>query len=193
MTSFSIFRQHWKNLSWVLNTFENFMEKSKCSIFHNILKYMIFQRRKNALLWGKELIDTHLLCSSWHPMHVNGSINHIPEFGNKIWSIWNRWWKSNKSCSNMIIKQWKMQQSLINKSQISFTIEFSCLLSCLHTFLGSLYWFIMLAYMVFFLSSTEIHGEQWLSGRVLDLRLNGRGFESHRRHCFVSFSKTRES
>ena len=32
-------------------------------------------------------------------------------------------------------------------------------------------------------------GAQWLSGRVLDSRLNGRGFEPHRRHCVVSLSK----
>ena len=28
-------------------------------------------------------------------------------------------------------------------------------------------------------------GVQWLSGRVLDSRLRGRGFETHRRHCVV--------
>ena len=28
-------------------------------------------------------------------------------------------------------------------------------------------------------------GEQWLSGRVLDSRPRGRGFEPHRRHCVV--------
>ena len=28
-------------------------------------------------------------------------------------------------------------------------------------------------------------GAQWLSGRVLDSRLKGRGFEPHRRHCVV--------
>ena len=32
-------------------------------------------------------------------------------------------------------------------------------------------------------------GAQWLSGRVLDSRLMGRGFEPHRRHCVVSLSK----
>ena len=32
-------------------------------------------------------------------------------------------------------------------------------------------------------------GAQWLSGRVLDSRQRGRGFESHRRHCVVSLSK----
>ena len=31
---------------------------------------------------------------------------------------------------------------------------------------------------------------QWLSGRALDSRLKGHGFESHRGHCVVSFSKT---
>ena len=30
-----------------------------------------------------------------------------------------------------------------------------------------------------------VAGAQWLSGRVLDSRLRGRGFETHRRHCLV--------
>ena len=32
-------------------------------------------------------------------------------------------------------------------------------------------------------------GAQWLSGRVLDSRPKGRGFEPHRRHCVVYLSK----
>ena len=32
---------------------------------------------------------------------------------------------------------------------------------------------------------TSAVGEQWLSGRVLDLRPRGRGLEPHRRHCVV--------
>ena len=32
-------------------------------------------------------------------------------------------------------------------------------------------------------------GAQWLSGRVLDSRPRGRGFDPHRRHCVVSLSK----
>ena len=32
-------------------------------------------------------------------------------------------------------------------------------------------------------------GAQWLSGRVLDSRPRGRGFEPHRPHCVVSLSK----
>ena len=32
-------------------------------------------------------------------------------------------------------------------------------------------------------------GAQWLSGRVLDSRPKGRGFELHRRQCVVSLSK----
>ena len=32
-------------------------------------------------------------------------------------------------------------------------------------------------------------GAQWLSGRVLDSRPRGQGFESHWRHCDVSLSK----
>ena len=33
-------------------------------------------------------------------------------------------------------------------------------------------------------------GAQWLSGRVLDSRPRGRGFEPHRRHCVVALGKT---
>ena len=35
----------------------------------------------------------------------------------------------------------------------------------------------------------HLQGAQWLSGRVLDSRPKGRGFEPHRRHCVVSLSK----
>ena len=35
----------------------------------------------------------------------------------------------------------------------------------------------------------KIEGVQWLSGRVLDSRPRGSGFEPHRRHCVVSLSK----
>ena len=34
---------------------EHWLQKSKCSIFHNIFKYMIFQRSQKALLWSKGL------------------------------------------------------------------------------------------------------------------------------------------
>ena len=53
------FWQHGKNSSYILNTFEilwkmeHLLQKSKSSIFHNIFKYMIFQRRQRALLWSK--------------------------------------------------------------------------------------------------------------------------------------------
>ena len=33
--------------------------------------------------------------------------------------------------------------------------------------------------------ATVVVGAQWLSGRVLDSRPKGRGFEPHRRHCVV--------
>ena len=38
-------------------------------------------------------------------------------------------------------------------------------------------------------SQVDVLGAQWLSGRVLDLRLRGCGFEPHWRHCIVSLSK----
>ena len=37
--------------------------------------------------------------------------------------------------------------------------------------------------------STGARGAQWLSGRVLDSRPKGRGFEPHRRHCVVVFKQ----
>ena len=43
---------------------ENLLQKSKCSIFHNIFKYMKFQRRRKALLWSKGLRLTVVLQSS---------------------------------------------------------------------------------------------------------------------------------
>ena len=40
------------------------------------------------------------------------------------------------------------------------------------------------------IKSDIIDGAQWLSGRVLDSRPRGRGFQPHRRHCVVSLSKS---
>ena len=39
--------------------------------------------------------------------------------------------------------------------------------------------------LTFFQSCLDISWVQWLSGRVLDSRPKGRGFEPHRRHCVV--------
>ena len=36
-----------------------------------------------------------------------------------------------------------------------------------------------------YVSKSVTLGAQWLSGRVLDSRPKGRGFEPHRRHCVV--------
>ena len=36
-----------------------------------------------------------------------------------------------------------------------------------------------------YLQHVYLKGAQWLSGRVLDLRPKGSGFEPHRRHCVV--------
>ena len=43
--------------------------------------------------------------------------------------------------------------------------------------------------MIWFVVISATKGAQWLSGRVLDSRPKGRGFEPHRRHCVVSLSK----
>ena len=39
-------------------------------------------------------------------------------------------------------------------------------------------------------SNKDSMGAQWLSGRVLDLRSRGCGFDPHWHHCVVSLSKT---
>ena len=36
-----------------------------------------------------------------------------------------------------------------------------------------------------FICTKVLEGAQWLSGRVLDSRQRGRGFEPHRGHCVV--------
>ena len=46
---------------------------------------------------------------------------------------------------------------------------------------GSVLWFIP--------KKKSDMGAQWLSGRVLDSRPRGHGFEPHRHHCIVSLSK----
>ena len=49
--------------------------------------------------------------------------------------------------------------------------------------------FINVSYHILVASLTLMEGAQWFSGRVLDSRPRGRGFEPHRRHCVVSLSK----
>ena len=49
--------------------------------------------------------------------------------------------------------------------------------------------FINVSYHILVASLTLMEGAQWLSGRVLDSRRRGRGFEPHRRHCVLSLSK----
>ena len=64
-----LFFAHWKKkrkikvkfwiLLKILWKMEHLLQKSKCSIFHNILKYMIFQRHQKALLWSKVLLSIY--------------------------------------------------------------------------------------------------------------------------------------
>ena len=37
------------------NNFENIIENGTCSIFHNILKNLTFQRSQKVLVWSKRL------------------------------------------------------------------------------------------------------------------------------------------
>ena len=46
---------------------------------------------------------------------------------------------------------------------------------------------------ILYLFHLSFKGAQWRSGRVLDSRPKGRGFEPHRRHCVVSLSKINPS
>ena len=45
------------------------------------------------------------------------------------------------------------------------------------------------AMFLYFFVNSQLMGAQWLSGRVLELRLRGRGFEPHRCHCVMSLNK----
>ena len=49
----------------LLRKIEHMLHRSKCSISHNIFKYMIFQRRQKELLWSKWLRNS-LLHSHGH-------------------------------------------------------------------------------------------------------------------------------
>ena len=49
--------------------------------------------------------------------------------------------------------------------------------------------FVFIIHLLTCLSLPPCMGAQWLSGRVLDSRPKGRGFEPHRCHCVVSLSK----
>ena len=56
---------------------EHLRPKSKCSIFHDIFKYMIFRRRQKALSWSKGLIkhaadiNGQQLQGIFNPMYTN--------------------------------------------------------------------------------------------------------------------------
>ena len=58
--------------SKVLNTSENITEngafalRSKCFIYHNIFKYIVFQRRQKVLLWSKGLSKVYAYEGSNH-------------------------------------------------------------------------------------------------------------------------------
>ena len=51
---------------------EHLLQKSKCSIFHNSFKYIIFQRRQKALLWSNSLIT--LICLPTEELWWSGSL-----------------------------------------------------------------------------------------------------------------------
>ena len=49
---------------------EHLLQKSKYSIFHNIFKYMIFQRRQEALLWSKGLMAYQTWYLMWDVIYT---------------------------------------------------------------------------------------------------------------------------
>ena len=59
---------------------EHLLQKSKCCIFHNIFKYMIFQRRQKELLWSKWLISHHT-CKRFN------TCDNLQDFANQAESI----------------------------------------------------------------------------------------------------------
>ena len=71
---------------------EHLLQKSKCSIFHNIFIHMIFQRCQKALLWSKwvewliylylyvAFLDSSIHLSSLYMPHM-GLVARKPVFG----------------------------------------------------------------------------------------------------------------
>ena len=62
---FSLYIKMWLFSTMVENILicpDNLLQKRKCSIFHKIFKYMIFQMRRKALLWSKGLTSWALVC-----------------------------------------------------------------------------------------------------------------------------------
>ena len=47
------------------------------------------------------------------------------------------------------------------------------------------YWQVARVEKIRLIGTNHVEGGQWLSGKVLDSRPKGRGFEPHRRHCVV--------
>ena len=97
-----------KNLSSVLNTFENIMENgafapnSKCFIFHNIFKHMIFQRRQRALSsWSKV---SRYDMSAKFPRGLRGVGSYSACIQNTVWWFYWLWWAGTmigKGCARM--------------------------------------------------------------------------------------------
>ena len=83
----------WHDKFWILLKIlwkmEHLLQKSKCSIFHNIFKYMIFQKRQKALILSKRLmIKTkiivlmtilHLFNCQWWTNPVTSLYQHTDE------------------------------------------------------------------------------------------------------------------
>ena len=71
-----------KKFSNVLNTFETIMEnaafaqRSKCSNFHNIFKYMMFHRRQNELSWSKGLKSSSTPLTRNIDLYVSRTLAH---------------------------------------------------------------------------------------------------------------------
>ena len=51
---------------------EHLLFGSKCSLFLNIFKYMIFQRCQGALLWSKRLTDSEKLLNPSYKLNTSG-------------------------------------------------------------------------------------------------------------------------
>ena len=76
-----------KKFKLFLNTFENMkmehlLQKSKCSIFHNILKYMVFQMCQKALLWSKGLSSKAKTAQMYSSMYFAGCDQEVGVLNN---------------------------------------------------------------------------------------------------------------
>ena len=133
----------------------------KCSIMlHFIRVFTVFKGKKYRQAKECDIFENYYLT----PLYTNVCTTDCPKF-----NVSNQ---KEKSISIQRVKKVNLENHIWSKKH-------ACL--CERTL--SALWAV-------YVYTIGTKGAQWLSGRVLDLRLMDRGFEPHQRHCLVFLSKT---